>query len=759
MAEQSIQLTIPAGVNKSLSREGAKGRWIDTQNVVMKDGRASKRAGYESYNTTLFEGRARGMRAWNTVKGRPLYGLGTHLKIYGSTDGIEPVDITPLRFNTQFEDAFSTTNGSGILSLEYTAHGMSAGDVIRFYGNSWNGGSKIGGVTLAREYEVESVTDVDNIKLIRNDDKDTLTDPFTTDGTTLCTVADVAHGAATGDMVYYSGATAVGGQTPDGEYAITVVDVDSYTITLGGTATAATGGGTVARYFIDKATSTVSGGGGKVDYLFYQTDPFTTTTSSTTVTVAYTAHGAAYNDGVWISGASASGGITLDGFYRITEVVDADSFKIVHSSAASSGVTGGGTVLIEFEISPGPADRIIEQRGFGQGSFGFGAFGSTTLILDPVYYDPRSTAIDNVGEDAIFCPLGGSIYYWDSSTGARAEVIPNAPTQLRYAFQTDERHLHALGVNGDPLLMAWASQDSVNDWTPSSTNTANSGRRVSDGSALIAGCSISNGMNLIWTDTTCYEHQYTGSNFVYDTRKAADNAGLCGPHAFCKTPIGPFWMSRTKFHLWNGSVTDVPRSDDLESWVFDQADQTQLSKSWLIYNPITNSVHAYFVPVQSGEPSKYVIISLDDFSWVNGSETRTTGAVFDSGAQNPVQAATTGQLYKHEVGLNADGAAMEAYIEYASIDIARGGVSHEVFGIDPNFIRQTGDVTYTITTYDRNPTASIESETVTLEEGSELVDLRVEGRRHNGKFSQSVIDGDFSIDVPTILIQTSGKKR
>jgi hypothetical protein len=63
----------------------------------------------------------------------------------------------------------------------------------------------------------------------------TLTDPFTaTDGSHLLLVTDVAHGAADGDFVTFSGATGLGGDVTAGvlnqEYQVTVVDADSYKI-------------------------------------------------------------------------------------------------------------------------------------------------------------------------------------------------------------------------------------------------------------------------------------------------------------------------------------------------------------------------------------------------------------------------------------------------------------------------------------------------------------------------------------------------
>lgn len=75
----------------------------------------------------------------------------------------------------------------------------------------------------------------------------TLTDPFTTaNGSTTVTVAHTGHARATGDYVEFSGADAVGGITVDGNYAVTVVDANSYTVEHSASATSdASGGGSV----------------------------------------------------------------------------------------------------------------------------------------------------------------------------------------------------------------------------------------------------------------------------------------------------------------------------------------------------------------------------------------------------------------------------------------------------------------------------------------------------------------------------------
>ena len=68
--------------------------------------------------------------------------------------------------------------------------------------------------------------------------------PFTADGTAVITVTHTSHGAAEGDFVTYSGASAVSGVDLNNEYEITtVVDGNSYKITHSGNVGSASGGG------------------------------------------------------------------------------------------------------------------------------------------------------------------------------------------------------------------------------------------------------------------------------------------------------------------------------------------------------------------------------------------------------------------------------------------------------------------------------------------------------------------------------------
>jgi len=77
--------------------------------------------------------------------------------------------------------------------------------------------------------------------------------PFAGNGTTTVTVTDTAHGGLTGDFVTFSGATGTYASTFNAEYQITVLTVDTYTITTSTAIAAGTYGGAsvVAAYQIN----------------------------------------------------------------------------------------------------------------------------------------------------------------------------------------------------------------------------------------------------------------------------------------------------------------------------------------------------------------------------------------------------------------------------------------------------------------------------------------------------------------------------
>lgn len=117
-------------------------------------------------------------------------------------------------------------------------------------------GSNLLGVGTHLKFYIEKGGTYTDITPVR--ETQALTDPFeTTLGDETVTVTDTAHGAVNGDYVTFTVTSAVGGLTLNGEYQITYVDADSYTIEHGSAATSSsTGGGAVtAEYQVNTGAS------------------------------------------------------------------------------------------------------------------------------------------------------------------------------------------------------------------------------------------------------------------------------------------------------------------------------------------------------------------------------------------------------------------------------------------------------------------------------------------------------------------------
>jgi hypothetical protein len=149
-----------------------------------------------------------------------------------------------------------------------------------------------------------------------------------------------------------------------------------------------------------------------------QSNPFTTVNGSPTVTVNVTNHGAAANDFVSFSGASAVGGLTLNGEYQIVTIVNSSVFTITAASNASSGATGGGSVTAAFQIQSG-LDSTLYGNGWGAGTWGgitgsvsfTGSISGTTLTVSAVTSGTLAVGQLIVGTGVSASPPGSNATY------------------------------------------------------------------------------------------------------------------------------------------------------------------------------------------------------------------------------------------------------------------------------------------------------------------------------------------------------------
>lgn len=145
-------------------------------------------------------------------------------------------------------------------------------------------------------------------------------------------------------------------------------------------------------------------------------NPFTGN-GTTTVTVTATSHGALTNDFVTFSGVTGTYASLLNAQYQVV-VIDANTYTITTTSVVAAGATGGSAVVATYQINTGPA---IQGPFFGWGAGGWGAGGwgvgsSTTDSL-------RVWSASNWGEDLVFGPRGGGLYYWDATNGVSTRGV------------------------------------------------------------------------------------------------------------------------------------------------------------------------------------------------------------------------------------------------------------------------------------------------------------------------------------------------
>ena len=164
-------------------------------------------------------------------------------------------------------------------------------------------------------------------------------------------------------------------------------------------------------------------------------NPFTTTNGSAVVTVADSTGGYINGDFVTFSGATAVNGITLNGQYQITcSAISPVTYTVTAATLANNNGTGGGSsVVATYQINTGPA-LTQAQTGWGAGAWGAGTWGNGATQKVPL----RLWSQDNYGQDLVFCPVGGPIYYWygSNSTSTRAISLATIPITTQTASIT-----------------------------------------------------------------------------------------------------------------------------------------------------------------------------------------------------------------------------------------------------------------------------------------------------------------------------------
>ena len=412
-------------------------------------------------------------------------------------------------------------------------------------------------------------------------------------------------------------------------------------------------------------------------------NPFATTNLSTTVVVTDAAGGWVNGDFVTFSGATAVGGLTLNGEYQITTIgTSATTYSIQSTTAATSTATGGGaSVVAAYQINVGMAYEI-PLVGWGAGAWGAGTWGigasSTTQM--------RIWNQNNFGQDLIFGPNGGNLYIWKATTAltdrgvlisglSGASSVPlfqnllliSDASRFTFVFGTNDYG----GTTLDPMLIRWSNQEDYLEWYPAATNQAGS-LRLSHGSRIVAVLQARQEI-LVYTDSTLYSLQYAGPPVVWGSQLLGDNLSIAGPNAAALASGVAYWMGVDKFYKYDGRVQTL--RCDLRQYVYNDINLSQSSQIFASTNEGFNEVWFFYCSANSFAIDKYVTYNYAEDVWAYGTLGRT--AWLDSGLRNyPIAATYSYNIVNHEFGVddNETGTATAIYamISTAEFDIDDG---------------------------------------------------------------------------------------
>ena len=612
------KLLFKPGVNRENTRYTNEGGYYESEKIRFRQGTPEKIGGWLQISTNKFLGLCRSLWSWVTLGAQNLLGVGTNLKFYIENGG-SYYDITPIRKTSTLTNPFSVAVTSNVGSWGYLTWGA---DV-------WGGS------------------------------------PIITDN--IVTVTDNAHGATNGSYItiYYPGAApTVGGLTiPTGEYVITYVSANTYTITISGTATStATGGGTV--------------------YISYQTN----------VGPEYSVPLTGWGAGAWSSGTWGNGGTSTIALQlwnqmnygqnllyapRGSPLYYWDANTGYQNTAFSVTIASPAVLTLGYSLANGTAVTLATTGWLPTG-----------LIPGIVYYVTNASGVT--------CNLsatygGAAINTSGSQSGTQSIAVRGYPLssiggsdgyaplyQNSFTVSDASRFILVFGTNDygsttlDPMLIRWSDQESLTTWFPAITNQAGS-LRLSHGSEIVTTVQSRQEI-VVFTDSSLYSLQYLGPPYVWSSQLLGDGLSIAGPNAVILASGVVYWLGTDKFYKYDGRIQTL--SCDLRQYVFNDINQSQSQQFLASTNEGFNEVWWFYCSANSTVIDKYVIYNYLENIWYYGTMGRT--AWLDSGLNNyPIAATYSNNLVWHENGVNdctdsVTGLPIPSYILSSQFDIDDG---------------------------------------------------------------------------------------
>lgn len=524
----------------------------------------------------------------------------------------------------------------------------------------------------------------------------------------------------------------------------------------------------------------------------------TTTLGTSEVTITDSNHLAVVGDWIYVVSQAASvGGITLSGAYQVTEVVDADNYKVnfglsafssAFSSAFGSGVAtasgsgfssafssafGGsssGTMVIWYMLENGSQSNADitgwgggtwDTPGATSGGWGMPRDGEGGINL-------RQISSDNWGEDLLVCIREGKIYQWDATNGPtiRLQEITEAPDENLFILVSQpSRHLISFGCNAesggifDPLIIRWAEQETLTGWTTTNTNTAGE-FRLPKGNKIIQAVQTRSEI-VVFTETDVYSMQYVGGNDIFKFTPLGTNISIASQHAAIDLNGVVYWMGVDNFYAYDGVVRILHST--LDKYIFHQngaglLDLDQKEKTFCGINKEFNELWWLYQKSGDSEIDNYVKFNFDEQVWDIGTIDRTVW--LDKGTFiKPYAVDSSGKLFVHETGKDDDSRPMISFITTAYFDIDDGQDLLFLDKIVPD-VRLASNRNIAITVFTKkypHPTADITTKgPFYFDDTDTKISARARGRQMALEFRATATGSDFEIGKIRIGYQEDG---
>ena len=614
-----------------------------------------KLGGWTRYYSQPMTAIVRALWAWADTNDNTYLSIGSENGVYTLTEG-RLSNRSPQRYTTNPVLSFSTTSGSSEVEIDDVGSNVTSYDSIFLSTHV-----AIGGLVLFGFYQCETATaDTYSIiakSLLGSPERATSTVTNggalpvfdTTDGSPSVDVTLANHGLRVGSTFPILIPTTVGGVTLYGNYIVrSVSSSDVFVIAADNSAT---------------STATVTLNGGKAQITYY--------IGNVALPPAVGFGDGFYGAGGYGTGVTATGNrsfvTTAASCVGTTATISfGSSFLIpVGSEVTVTGITPlgyngtwtitastqGATSTVSFTVP----SALGPQTVAGELAVAFWDFGDAT-----------DWSLDNWGEYLIANPAGGEIYYWNPTDGGEyASIVPNSPTVNEGCFVAmPERQIIAYGstFNGikDPLLVRWCDIGDFTSWIGTVSNQAGS-FRIPKGSKIV-GALQGPQQGLLWTDIGLWSMQYINLPLVWSFNEIGTGCGLIGRKAATSLNGSVFWMGQSQFFSLTGGGVQTLQCP-IWDVVFQEIDMNYATNIRCAANARFGEISWFFPTIGSGGvPAKYVKYNIMLGQWDYGDLTRSAW-IDQSVLGAPIGAGGDNVIYQHETSTDADGSAMNSYIQ------------------------------------------------------------------------------------------------